>query len=198
MRSAPPKVARGVRADYAGFIGPLVPEGQYKIKLIKGDQSFEGKLDMVPLPWSTHSKEDRALGQATTQKLFAMCEELHDMNEQLLSIRDTAKAMLEKSKDNKSLTKSLNEFIAKCEKQHAVLVAVKEGTAITGEEKIRERLSELYASVAFFEGKPTDSQIDRMNALRKEMDDAHKLIDELVKTDLLKLNTQLMKAKIKG
>src|SRR5205085_10301040 len=101
-----------------------------------------------PLPWSTHTKEDRALAQATTQKLFAMCEELHDMTDQVLSMRDSAKAMLENSKDNKSLTKSLNEFIAKCEKQRAVLVAVKEGTAITGEEKIREHLTELYASVA--------------------------------------------------
>ncbi len=198
MRSLPPKVAHGVRADYAGFIGPLVAEGSYRIKLIKGDKTYENLLKLVPLPWATHTAEDRKLAIAATQRLFTMCEELYGMNNTVLSLRDSAKAMLELNKDNKSLTKSLTAYVDKCEKQRAVLVAVKEGTAITGEEKIRERLSELYVSVAFFEGRPTSSQVDRMNALRKEMDDAQKSIDELVKTNPLKTNAPLVKNKPKG
>lgn len=196
MRGTPPKVARGVKPDFAGFVGPLVQEGTYTVRLIKGDKTYDGKLELVPLPWSTHTKADREMAYKTTQTLFNMCEELYNMTNEVTSMRDSAKNLKSGNTISKNIDKALADFISKCEKERAVLVAVKEGTGITGEEKIRERLSGLYTGVASFEGRPTDSQLDRLKAIRKEMDDEKKAIDNLANVDLVNLNKQLVKAKI--
>ena len=51
------------------------------------------------------------------------------------------------------------------------IVATKEGGMITGEERLREFLAELYGSVVGYEGRPTDSQVQRGDALGRELAD---------------------------
>ncbi len=41
------------------------------------------------------------------------------------------------------------------------IVATKEGGAITGEERLREYLTSLYGSVVFYEGRPSQTQVER-------------------------------------
>jgi hypothetical protein len=60
----------------------------------------------------------------------------------------------------------------KLEKIRKELVATKEGLGITGEERIREKLSELYGSIVGYDGRPTDSQIDRIKGLEFRIDQA--------------------------
>ncbi len=194
MKLKAPKVAKGIRLDFSGFIGPLATEGEYNIKLIKGDKVTEGKMLLMPLPTNPHSKEDRDLAHTTVMTLHSMCEELALMNHQVVCARDSAKALLPMAKNNKALTKSLNAFIAKMETQRATYIATTAGTAITGEEKLREKLSSLYVAVAYYEGRPTDSQLDRTRAFRKELDDAAAAADKIWKSDLSNVNTQLSKA----
>jgi hypothetical protein len=52
------------------------------------------------------------------------------------------------------------------------MVPVKEGTAITGEEKIRDKISGLYSGVVFYDGRPTESQLEFVKTLRFEIDQA--------------------------
>jgi len=51
------------------------------------------------------------------------------------------------------------------------VVATKEGGAITGEERLREYLAGLYGDVNAYEGRPTDSQVARADALTRELED---------------------------
>ena len=53
-----------------------------------------------------------------------------------------------------------------------LIVATKEGGAITGEERIREHLDHLYGALAFWEGRPAKYQIDRIEVLDKELGEA--------------------------
>src|SRR5204863_2152421 len=84
----------------------------------------------------------------------------------------------------------------KLEKIRKELIATKEGLGITGEERIREKLSELYGQEVGYDGRPTDSQIQRVDGLKFDMKKQQDVADALWKNDLPKLNAQLKGAKM--
>ena len=57
MRVKPPRVAKGVKLDFSGFTGPMITEGTYTVKLIKGDKSIEQKMEFKNDPTSYYSAE---------------------------------------------------------------------------------------------------------------------------------------------
>jgi photosystem II stability/assembly factor-like uncharacterized protein len=195
MRSKPPRTAKGVRLDYAGFFGPLVEPGEYTVRLTKGDKTYSGTLALVKDPISQHSDEDIALQRKSAQQLFEMTEELAYFNQQVLNQLDSAKAMKGATKDA-GLQKSLQSYIDKLEKIRKELIATKEGQSITGEERIREKLSELYGQVVGYDGRPTDSQLQRIDGLKYDMQKQKDVADALWKSDMPKLNAQLKGAKM--
>jgi len=50
-------------------------------------------------------------------------------------------------------------------------VATKEGGAIAGEERIREKTTGLYGTFIGYEGRPADYQVARIDSLKHELDD---------------------------
>jgi hypothetical protein len=76
------------------------------------------------------------------------------------------------------------------------IVATKEGGAITGEERIREYLTSVYGDVNNYDGKPTNSQIERTDALGRELDNVIKELDQLTSKQLPAINSGLQKKKL--
>lgn len=195
MRTKPPRTAKGVRADGSGFFGPLVDPGTYTVKLTKGDKTYTGTVDLVRDPISQHSNDDMAVQRKSSNDVFKLTEDLAFFNHQILSMIDSSKAIIASSK-NAALNKSLQSYVDKLEKIRKELVATKEGLGITGEERIREKLSELYGSIVGYDGRPTDSQLDRLKGLALELDKQKALADAIWKTDLPKVNSVLKGAKM--
>jgi hypothetical protein len=75
-------------------------------------------------------------------------------------------------------------------------VATKGGTAITGEERIREKLSELFASIVYYLGRPNDLQFERIKGLEKEIADEKTKAETLWNKNIAALNAQLAKVKL--
>ena len=50
---------------------------------------------------------------------------------------------------------------------------VTEGGWISGREELRERLGTLYGDISGYDGRPTDSQLERMARLQGELDAKH-------------------------
>ena len=71
------------------------------------------------------------------------------------------------------------------------IVATKEGGAVTGEERLREFLGGLYGDVNGYEGKPTDSQVARADALARELEDVIREFTDLAARQLPALNQDL-------
>src|SRR5213075_2949874 len=67
------------------------------------------------------------------------------------------------------------------------IVATKEGGMITGEERLRENLTDLYGNVVSYEGRPSQTQIDRADALARELADVAKQFDGWAATELPKV-----------
>jgi photosystem II stability/assembly factor-like uncharacterized protein len=195
MRTKPPRTAKGVRADGAGFFGPLVEPGTYTVKLTKGDKTYTGTVDLVKDPISQHKDADIAAHQSAAKEVYALTEELAFFNHQVLGMIDSSKAMMAVT-TNSSLKKSLQGYTDKLEKVRKELVATKEGLGITGEERIREKLSELYGSIVGYDGRPTDSQLERLKGLSYELNKQKEIAAAIWKTDLPKVNVALKNAKM--
>jgi hypothetical protein len=71
------------------------------------------------------------------------------------------------------------------------IVATKEGGMITGEERLRENLAELYGSVVGYDGRPSEMQEQRTGAIGREMGDVSKDFERWVSIELPKINKML-------
>lgn len=187
MRHQPPKVAKGVRPDNSGFFAPFVPEGSYVVKLVKGDKIIEGTLDLKIHPDMPHSKEDITLQYETSMKLYKMTEDLAFLVENISRVQSETEKMIKADKVSESTGKNL---IEKLEELRSTLVATKEGR-ITGEEQLRERLGWLYMTVTWFNGKPTDSQLERIPGLAAELEAGQKKAADIFNNYLNKVNSEL-------
>jgi hypothetical protein len=76
------------------------------------------------------------------------------------------------------------------------IVATKEGGAITGEERLREFLADLYGSVVGHEGIPSQTQVDRADALARELADVVKSFDAWVTNELPAVNSDITKERL--
>ncbi|MEO0311150.1 MAG: hypothetical protein RIQ89_807 [Bacteroidota bacterium] len=194
MRTKPPRTAKGVRIDVAGFSSPLVSPGNYEVKITKGDKTISGKLILEKDPLSAHSNTDIALQQKTSKELFGLVEELAFTVYQINMVKDSAQA-ISASTQNKSLKSSLTAVVDGLENVRKQLIATKGGEAITGEERLREKLSELYASVTNYEGRPSDSQLANMKTLSEEFDKLKASLNKVFDTQLKKAQANLIASK---
>jgi len=76
------------------------------------------------------------------------------------------------------------------------IVATKEGGAITGEERLRENLADLYGNVNNYEGRPSQAQVERADAIARELADVVKSFDAWIAKELPALNTELEKGSL--
>jgi hypothetical protein len=62
---------------------------------------------------------------------------------------------------------------------------------ITGEERLRENLADLYGAVIFYDGRPSQMQIERTRAIGRELADVVAAFDAWSAKDLAALNSEL-------
>ncbi len=191
MRLPPPKVPPATSLVPA-MQGPRVLEGTYTVKLIKGKRILEGTVTLVADPRSPRSADDRAFQQRTALALYGDLERLTYLIDAVSDARDQAAARVQKVR-SKRLRRRLDAARNHLEGLRTGLVATKKG-AITGEEKLREKLGELYGAVNRYDGRPTDSQLDRKTILEAQLEKAEERFHALVEDELAALNSSLQRA----
>jgi hypothetical protein len=195
-RGKPPKVppAAGLVENEFAFVGPQVQEGTYTVKLIKGKETYTTTITLVPDPRTKSTAADRALQHTTVVQLYDMLGQLTYIVDAAVDLRDQARQRAGSASD--SQTKAQLEKLANnLEEFRSTLVSTKEGGMITGEHKLRENLGELYGGVNGFSGRPTQSQIERTDVLKKQLDDSTAKFQSLT-AQVPQLNSQLQNAKL--
>jgi hypothetical protein len=126
--------------------------------------------------------------------LFGMVEDLAFRAEQLLDLKKDLAARLGAATDARAKA-ALAAFAGKAEALRGDLVSTREaGGAITGEERLREKLAKLYNGVQFQPGPPSLGQLARIDALKGELAAAFAAVDKLGGADLTALNASLAAA----
>ena len=182
MRLRAPAVAPAATVLGEAVQGPRVMPGAYTVKLTKGDQTYTETLNVVLDPRVKFSLADRQAEFDLAMKVYGLLEHMTYGVSAIEGVRNDANARAAKLAEKDALRKPLEQLAAKCEELRGKLVATKEGGAVTGEERIREHLGQLYGAVTGYEGRPGDYQVARADSLGRELDDVingfRKLTDE--------------------
>jgi hypothetical protein len=196
MRRAAPRSAPGAEIvpSFFAFFGPRVPEGVYTVKMTKGPQTHTSQITLVPDPRSKHSAADREAQRKTAAELYTLVERLAFLVGSVEQARDQARARAQELPEKDALRRRVTAFADAMEAQRVALVSTSRGEGISGEEKLREELAMLYGNVNGYEGKPTQSQLDRMAVLAQDLDAAQRRFDTAADKELPALNAGLAKA----
>jgi len=191
----PPQVPPSPSLAQFALFGPYYDPGEYRIKLVKDDESYEGNINLKYDEDSPHSMADRQLNQKVVNRAYSLLEELAFVDRKATYVMEKARELAGNNSFNKSLKQNLNDLANKLEGLHKEMVATKMG-GITGEELIREKITMLYASAILFQGKPAQSLIDGLDFYTKEVSRMDIKVEDVLKSELSKVNTKLAKAGI--
>jgi photosystem II stability/assembly factor-like uncharacterized protein len=198
MRLKPPTVPPAATALFEAAQGPRVLPGIYTVKLSKGDQVYTGPLKVALDPRAKFTEEERKAQYELVMKLYNLLEHMSYATSAIQSVRDNAAARAAKLPEKDALRGRLQQLSTNVDQLRTKIVATKEGGMITGEERIRELLGRLYGDVNGYEGPPSKDQVDRTNALGRELEDVITDFRNLTDKDLPAINTGLKKKKLEA
>ena len=95
-----------------------------------------------------------------------------------------------------ALTTRLTKASSDVDEMRKKIVATKEGGMITGEERLRENLADLYGSVLFYDGRPSKTEIARSSAIGRELQDVSRSFDTWVAREIPPINAALVARKL--
>ena len=153
-------------------------------------------LKVVSDPRTTHSLADRRAQFALAKKLANLLSEMSVVVDRLNSVRlglDQRVSTLPPGDPLSARLRSSSEAVDAIRRK---IVATKEGGMITGEERLRENLADLYGDVNGYDGRPTQTQIDRTEAIARELADIEKNYDAWLAKEMGGINAALAAKKL--
>jgi photosystem II stability/assembly factor-like uncharacterized protein len=198
MRVKAPAVPPAATALFEAAQGPRVLPGTYTVKMTKGDHVYTEQINVVLDPRAKFSLEDRKAQFELTMKIYHTIEHMTYAVDAIEGVRDSANQGASKLPEKDGLRKPLQDLAASCDSLRSKIVATKEGGMITGEERIREHLGQLYGSVNGYEGRPAEYQAAREDSLAHELEDVIGDFQKLTAKDLPTINAGLKKKKLEA
>jgi len=195
MRVKAPAVPPAATALFEAAQGPRVLPGTYTVKMTKGDNTYTEQLKVTLDPRAKFSLDDRKAQFDLTMKVYHTIEHMTYAVEAIEGVRNGANARAAKLAEKDPLRKQLQDLAAKSDGMRSKIVATKEGGMITGEERIRELLGQLYGMVNGYEGRPSDYQAARADSLAHELEDVIGDFQKLTQKELPAINAGLKKKK---
>jgi len=195
IRMKPPRVKASspmlaIRTAY----GPTYPAGEYLIKIVKGEKTYLGKLNLLYDPDSKHTTAERDLQYKTLMKAYALIENINIMDRQVTGIQDQIE--LNRKNVSGNVITELEKVSEKMERIHNELVATNP-SRLSGETKLSEKVGDIYGAVIGYQGRPTDSHIEGLNTLEKEFNSQRDRFDNFLSKDLVMLNEKIKKENLK-
>ena len=191
MRVKPPRVPPAAQVAFNSTQGPRVPPGTYTVRMTKGKETYTTKIDVGLDRRATYSAADRKAQYDAALRVRDLFGAMSDLVAKINGVREQVSARSAKLAENDAARKQLAELDAKADTIRKKIVATKEGGAITGEERLRERTDTLYGAIMSYDGKPTDYEMARIDSLKRELDDVSADFAKFEKTDLAKANDLL-------
>jgi hypothetical protein len=198
MRLPPAPMPPAAQSALWALWGPRVPAGTYTVKMIKGKETYSSTVTLVPDARLPYSAEERKSQYEATMKLYDMMGRMTHVVEAITDARDQVRAQAEKLPAGDRLRRQLETLAAALEEQRVALVSSRRTEGISGEEKLREELANLFGAVNLHEGRPTESQMNRMAVLGKQLEAAQARFQSTVTGDVAKANAQLEKRKLEA
>ena len=196
MRLKAPAVPTAASAAFGAAFGPRVLPGVYTVRMTKDKDVYSTQLAIVPDPREPYGAEDRKAQFDLAVRLMAALADMTFAVDQLNGVRLALDARAAALPAGDKLAARLRAASAAVDSLRKKIVATKEGGMITGEERLRENLTDLYGSVVFYDGRPSQTQLQRADALARELADVVKGFDAWSAKNLGGLNSALTQKKL--
>ncbi|HEU5239244.1 MAG TPA: T9SS type A sorting domain-containing protein, partial [Pyrinomonadaceae bacterium] len=191
MRLKAPRVPTAASAAFGATIGPRVLPGTYTVKMSKDKNVYTTQLVVTGDPRSKYTAADRKAQFDLSMKLYNLLADMTFAVDRLNSVRLALDADAAKLPANDPLVARARAASAAVDVLRKKIVATKEGGAITGEERLRENLADLHGNVNNYEGRPTQTQVERTDAISRELADVVRDFDAWLAKELPGLNSAL-------
>ncbi len=196
MQLKGPRVPRAAQLAFASTQGPRVLPGRYTVRLTAGGKTTEAKFEVGLDRRAPFNAADRKAQLQAALEARDLFEAMSTTNDRIDGARAAIADRLKALPGADALSPKLQAADQKLEAAKKQIVATKEGGAITGEERIREHLDQVYGSLVFWEGRPARYLVDRIHALQRELADVNRDLDAIVKTQLPPIDAELRGRKL--
>jgi hypothetical protein len=159
--------------------------------MTKNGKPYETKLTVALDRRDKFTEADRKAQYDAAQRVKDLFGDESALMDRIMALRGNLAKSQQALASDEAARKGVSDFDAKVDKVRKQVVATTEGGAITGEERLREHTDQLYGAIMSYEGKPADYLIARIDSLRRELGDATKDFEQLIETELPKLNEGL-------
>jgi hypothetical protein len=159
--------------------------------MTKDEKVYTMPLQVVPDPRATHSMADRQAQFALANRIVPMLSDMSFAVESMNGVRAALEDRASKLPAGDPLAQRLRDASGSVDVLRKKIVATKEGGMITGEERLRENLTDLYGAIVFYDGRPSQMQVDRTDAIGRELADIVAAFGAWSARDLAALNTEL-------
>ncbi len=171
MRLKPPRVPPAATAAFGALVGPRLLPGTYTVKMTRDTSVYTARLRVVADPRSTHTPLERRAQLALARRLATLLTDMTFDVEKMNGVRAELDARAAALPAGDTLAARLRAASAAVDTLRKRIVATKEGGMITGEERLRENLAELYGGVVGYEGRPSATQVARAASIARELAD---------------------------
>ncbi len=184
------------QALFGSLFGPNFPAGEYQVKLIKGNDTYESAFTLAYDPTSPHNAAERKIQHETTMKLYNLNERLAYLYDVLADVEKQAKAVSPKTKGK--VKTAADKLAATAGKEKDALVFMGGDGYVNEDEALREELSDVYRQVSSFPGKPTNTQLLLTAKMEKAINDLDGRVQSMLLSDVASLNVLLAKARLES
>ena len=196
MRLKAPRVPTAASAAFGAAVGPRVLPGTYMVKMTKDKNVYTTQLVVTGDPRVKHTAEDRKAQFDLAMKLYNLLADMTFAVDRINGVRLGLEQRVQRLPANDPLLARLRAAQAQINELRKKIVATTEGGAITGEERLRENLAGLYGNVNNYEGRPSQTQVERADAIARELADVVKSFDDWVAKEMPGLNSSLEKGSL--
>jgi hypothetical protein len=191
MRLKAPRVAPAATAAGGAIIGPRLLPGTYTVKLTRDTAVYTTRLRVVADPRSRHTLAERQAQLALARRLATLLTDMAFDVERMIAVRTALDGRAAQLPAGDELAARLRAASATVDSLRKKIVATKEGGMITGEERLRENLADLYGNVVGYEGRPSATQLQRSGSIARELADVMAGFDAWEARELDGLNATL-------
>ena len=193
MRLAPPKVPEGgTKLSFGGFVGPLVLPGKYSAELRVGNQVYTQDFELKADDLADYTAQEREKQFELSMNLYRQLEDLAAKMKEITSFQHQADSLSALVTDPK-LKQALKTYRDSLENLRKDMVPTKHTSIFADEERLREKIVDVYSQVLSYEGEPNNYVYKRLEGLKVEVDKLAQRHETANQKQLVPLNEKLVK-----
>jgi photosystem II stability/assembly factor-like uncharacterized protein len=196
MRTKPPVVPPAASLAGASTQGERFLPGTYTIRLTKAGQVTSEPLTVTLDRRAQFTLADRQAQYDAAERVKGLFARMSKLVGEINSVRAGADSLAKNASTPAPVRAAAEKLSANADTLRKELVATKEGGAITGEERLREHVDDVYGGITSTEGRPPNYLLQRVDALDRELKDVETAFETFKSKDLAAFNATLQQAKL--